>query len=128
MANLPALGKLVEAVRRRRSERRLHPWASTVAHRIRSEHSALNTLLQSAGAVLMKRALVILDTNLQEEGYVPGVNYEFVANVHDEWQIERHRAGRKDRRDGSRRDSAGGGVLQLPLPPHRGLLCRAQLG
>jgi len=29
---------------------------------IRSEHSALNTLLQSAGAVVMKKALVLLDT------------------------------------------------------------------
>ena len=29
---------------------------------IRSQHSALNTLLQSAGAVIMKKALVLLDT------------------------------------------------------------------
>ncbi|MER9252470.1 hypothetical protein NKI59_11755 [Mesorhizobium sp. M0598] len=36
----------------------------------------------------MKRALVILDNNLQALGLVPGVHYEFVANVHDEWQIE----------------------------------------
>lgn len=36
----------------------------------------------------MKRGLVILDDNLQERGYVPGQDYEFVANVHDEWQIE----------------------------------------
>jgi DNA polymerase-1 len=62
--------------------------------RIRAEHSALNTLLQSAGAVLMKRALVILDDQLQKEGYVPGVNYEFVANIHDEWQIECRRMHR----------------------------------
>lgn len=55
---------------------------------IRSKHAALNTLLQSAGAVLMKKALVILDRKLQEKGYVPGEDYEFVANVHDEWQIE----------------------------------------
>lgn len=55
---------------------------------VRSEHSALNTLLQSAGAIIMKRALVILDRDLQAQGWVPGVNYEFVLNVHDEWQIE----------------------------------------
>ena len=36
----------------------------------------------------MKQALVFLDHNLQELGFVPGVHYEFVANVHDEWQIE----------------------------------------
>jgi DNA polymerase I len=55
---------------------------------IRSEHAALNTLLQSAGAILMKRAVVILDASLQAAGLVPGIDYEFVANVHDEWQIE----------------------------------------
>jgi DNA polymerase I-like protein with 3'-5' exonuclease and polymerase domains len=55
---------------------------------VRSDHAALNTLLQSAGAVVMKKALVILDRALQDMGYVPGVNYEFIANVHDEFQIE----------------------------------------
>ena len=51
---------------------------------IRSEHAALNTLLQSAGAVVMKEALVILD------GYFKTFKLDalFVANVHDEWQIE----------------------------------------
>jgi DNA polymerase I-like protein with 3'-5' exonuclease and polymerase domains len=54
---------------------------------VRSAHAALNTLLQSAGAVIMKQALVCLDGHLKET-LVPGVDYEFVANVHDEWQIE----------------------------------------
>lgn len=36
----------------------------------------------------MKKGLVILDERLQAEGLVPGHDYEFVANVHDEWQIE----------------------------------------
>lgn len=56
--------------------------------RVRSEHSALNTLLQSCGALIMKRALVLLDKTLQAAGYNPGVDYEFMLNVHDEWQIE----------------------------------------
>jgi DNA polymerase I-like protein with 3'-5' exonuclease and polymerase domains len=51
---------------------------------VRSEHSALNTLLQGAGAIVMKQALVILDDKLSKLG----VDYKFVANVHDEWQIE----------------------------------------
>jgi len=55
---------------------------------IRSEHAALNTLLQSAGAVLMKKALVILDETLMMVGLKEGKDYEFVANVHDEFQIE----------------------------------------
>jgi DNA polymerase I-like protein with 3'-5' exonuclease and polymerase domains len=57
--------------------------------RVRSLHSALNTLLQGAGAQVMKKALVILDGALQSQfNLIPGRDYEFVANVHDEWQIE----------------------------------------
>lgn len=51
---------------------------------VRSDHAALNTLLQGAGAIVMKQALVLLDTRLQQLG----IDYKFVANVHDEWQIE----------------------------------------
>ena len=51
---------------------------------VRSEHAALNTLLQSAGAIVMKEALVILDNNIKEMR----LDAKFVANVHDEWQIE----------------------------------------
>lgn len=51
---------------------------------IRSDHAALNTLLQGAGAIVMKQALVILDERLSKLG----VDYKFVANVHDEWQVE----------------------------------------
>lgn len=36
----------------------------------------------------MKRALVIADADLQQAGLIPGKNYEFVANVHDELQVE----------------------------------------
>mgnify|MGYP000116653598 CR=1 FL=1 len=52
---------------------------------VRSEHAALNTLFQAAGALVMKVALIMLDKRLQAlySGW-----YEFVANVHDEWQIE----------------------------------------
>ena len=51
---------------------------------IRSEHSALNSLLQSAGAIVMKEALDIFRI------YVNGHNLSahVVANVHDEWQVE----------------------------------------
>lgn len=86
--NLPALGKLADAVKARAKKLKYLKGLDGRWLLVRSDHAALNTLLQSAGAVLMKRALVILDATLQKEGYVPGVNYEFVANVHDEWQIE----------------------------------------
>ena len=51
---------------------------------VRNQHSALNTLLQGAGAIIMKQALVILSERLTL-GTVP---HKFVANIHDEWQIE----------------------------------------
>jgi len=54
---------------------------------MRSEHAELNTVLQSAGALLMKKALYIADTELQKQ-FLPGKDYEFVLNVHDEWQLE----------------------------------------
>tara|TARA_R100000900_G_scaffold79767_1_gene62707 strand:- start:3104 stop:4837 length:1734 start_codon:yes stop_codon:yes gene_type:complete len=51
---------------------------------IRNEHASLNTLLQSAGAIVMKKALVLLDEYLIERN----LEYKFVANIHDEWQME----------------------------------------
>jgi len=52
--------------------------------RIRSAHSSLNTLLQSAGAIVMKQALVILYRSLKRYK----LDARFLLNVHDEWQIE----------------------------------------
>ena len=51
---------------------------------IRNNHAALNTLLQGAGAIIMKKALTDLDTKYK----LNAINYKFVANIHDEWQIE----------------------------------------
>jgi DNA polymerase I-like protein with 3'-5' exonuclease and polymerase domains len=51
---------------------------------VRSEHAALNSLLQGAGAIVMKKALVLLSKYLHKHKIVHG----FCANVHDEWQIE----------------------------------------
>jgi DNA polymerase I-like protein with 3'-5' exonuclease and polymerase domains len=51
---------------------------------VRSEHSALNTLLQSAGAIVMKKALALLD----EYATKWKLNYHFVGNIHDEIQTE----------------------------------------
>ena len=51
---------------------------------IRSSHAALNSLLQGAGAIVMKRGLIILNDMLQDSD----VDANIVANVHDEWQVE----------------------------------------
>jgi DNA polymerase I-like protein with 3'-5' exonuclease and polymerase domains len=86
MKAFPALKHLVETCKERSKSGKLKGLDGRYVP-IRSAHSALNTLLQSAGAIIMKKALVILDANLQELGLTPGFHYEFVGNIHDEWQI-----------------------------------------
>lgn len=87
MAGLPALAKLTEAVKKAAKARGYLLGLDGRRLPVRSQHSALNTLLQSGGAVVMKKALVILDEELSKH-LVPGDDYEFVANVHDEYQLE----------------------------------------
>jgi DNA polymerase I-like protein with 3'-5' exonuclease and polymerase domains len=88
MRNLPALASLVKKIKQAVKERGYLVGLDGRQLHIRSQHAAPNALFQNAGAVLMKKALVILDADLQSLGFIPGVHYEFVANVHDEWQIE----------------------------------------
>ncbi len=88
LANLPALEKLVKAVARTIKTRGFLFGLDGRKLRVRSEHAALNTLLQSAGAVLMKKASVILDADLQAAGLRPGEDYEFVLHYHDEFCID----------------------------------------
>jgi len=54
---------------------------------IRSPHAALNTLLQSAGALISKKATVLLYERLIQEGYLFGTDWALMAHVHDEVQI-----------------------------------------
>ena len=51
---------------------------------VRSAHAALNTLLQSAGAIVMKKALCLLN----EYAILWGIDYNFIGNIHDEIQTE----------------------------------------
>ena len=51
---------------------------------VRSEHAALNTLLQSAGAIVMKKALCLLDEYAKQYN----LDYKFIGNIHDEIQTE----------------------------------------
>lgn len=88
MKGFPALEKLLAAVKKAvRNNGHLKGLDGRIV-RCRSLHSALNTLLQGAGAGVMKKALCIMDEKFQSDGLVPGIDYEFVLNVHDEVQIE----------------------------------------
>ena len=87
-SSLPALARLQEDVQRKTKaggelkglDGRILP--------IRSSHAALNMLLQSAGAVCMKVALIQLFHKLNQLKWQHGREYSFVANVHDEFQAE----------------------------------------
>ena len=81
--NTPSLRKLRGDVRQR-SEK---GWLRGLDGRklwIRSPHLALNTLLQSAGAIVMKQALILLE----KYAILYNIDYKFVLNVHDEIQSE----------------------------------------
>jgi DNA polymerase-1 len=66
-------------------------WVRAIDGRIipcASEHGTLNDVLQSDAGITMKYALEILYDDLTAAGFVHGVDYAFMLNVHDEWQIE----------------------------------------
>lgn len=82
----PALAKLKEALDEATKRGYLIGLDGRKLH-VRSKHSALNTLLQAAGAILVKKATVILHAKLKEAGLVIGRDYSQVAHVHDEFVL-----------------------------------------
>lgn len=87
LKKLPALKKLIDAVKEAAKKGHLVGLDGRLVH-VRSPHAALNTLLQSAGAILCKKWLVILEDRLEELGLQNGwVDYANVAWSHDECQI-----------------------------------------
>ena len=83
LSNTPALESLRERVTRA-SGRGYLTGLDGRRLRVRSEHAALNTLLQAAGAIVMKQALVILDDYAKQWK----LDYNFIGNIHDEVQSE----------------------------------------
>jgi DNA polymerase I len=87
-SNIPALAKLQAAIERKvQNGGKLIGLDGRILP-VRSPHKALNMLLQSAGAVTMKVALVQLFHRLNSMKWQHGREYSFVANVHDEFQAE----------------------------------------
>lgn len=79
----PALRKLLERV----SKQAAKGWVPGLDGRriwVRSEHAALNSLLQGAGAIVMKKALVLFYDKIKKYKWP----VKLVANVHDEFQFE----------------------------------------
>ena len=86
LAGLPSFKLLTEAIARAVKTKGYLLSLDRHPLPVRSAHSALNTLLQSAGAIVMKKAMVILDANLRYL-YQPGVDYEWTMVNHDEFQM-----------------------------------------
>ena len=83
LRNTPALASLRERV----TTAAKRGWLRGLDGRrltIRSPHAALNTLLQGAGAVVMKQALV----NANRMAVTHKLDYGFTGNIHDEMQSE----------------------------------------
>jgi len=83
LSNTPALGRLRERVGVA-SGRGYVLGLDRRRVAVRSEHAALNTLLQSAGAIVMKKALQLLD----EYATKWNIDYKIIGNIHDEIQTE----------------------------------------
>jgi DNA polymerase I-like protein with 3'-5' exonuclease and polymerase domains len=82
MRNLPSLGNLSKKVAKYASTGKI-PGLDGRQIWIRSPHAALNSLLQGAGAMVMKQALVIFDDKLKKQK----IPYQFLGNIHDEIQL-----------------------------------------
>lgn len=89
LANTPALQYLKDAVSTKvKKTQTLRGLDGRILH-VRSEHSALNTLLQSAGALLCKKWIVLWEQAMLDLGYKHGWDGDFalMAWVHDEIQV-----------------------------------------
>jgi len=83
LANTPSLGRLRERVGVASGRGYVFGLDGRRVY-VRSQHAALNTLLQSAGAIVMKKALCLLN----EYAILWGIDYNFIGNIHDEIQTE----------------------------------------
>ena len=90
MAAMPSLDKAIKEIKREKQRHR-----GTIAGLdgrrlyVRSDHAALNLRLQSDGALIAKKWLLIIDDLFYEEGWEHGVtsDYAFCSWSHDEAQI-----------------------------------------
>lgn len=84
----PALAKLKEAIEEAVDRKGYLKGIDGRKLHVRSAHAALNTLLQSAGGLLVKQATINLYEDMEAAGYVWGFDWAMVAHVHDEYQLQ----------------------------------------
>ncbi len=88
LAEIPALKKLIEKVKHKINTRGYLYGIDKRVLQIRESYKGLNVLLQSAGAIVMKKALCILYDRMIEKGWKLYDDFAFVLNIHDEYQCE----------------------------------------
>lgn len=82
------LGELISKCKRSHNKNNAMPGHDKRWIPSASDHSALNTLLQGNGSIVMKKALVIFEDELERLQLLDKVFY--CANVHDEFQLSVH--------------------------------------
>lgn len=87
---IPAMGKLIEDIKYTFQSRGFLKGLDGRTLVPRGAHSAPNTLLQSGGAVLMKKATVIFREKTK------GLDVSPVLHIHDEWQSIAHNSISED--------------------------------
>ena len=87
LKNIPALKKLKENVIQTYRTKNYLNGLDGRKLSIRSEHSALNTLIQSAGALIVKQATINLHEKLMSK-LIYGKDFAQVAHIHDELQLD----------------------------------------
>jgi DNA polymerase I-like protein with 3'-5' exonuclease and polymerase domains len=83
LSNMPALKNLRMWVSKKAASGTIPALDGRLLH-IRSEHAALNTLLQGAGAIVCKQWLV----HIMERVIKAKLDVRLVASIHDEYQFE----------------------------------------
>ena len=85
--NMPALAELTKRVTAKAESDGFVKALDGRPIKIRSSHSALNFLLQSAGAIISKAWYNVCYEEITKAGYVYGKDWTFLAHVHDEIQF-----------------------------------------
>jgi DNA polymerase I-like protein with 3'-5' exonuclease and polymerase domains len=95
LKSLPKLAKLTKGVKQRITERGYLKGIDGRILKVREQYKGLNVLLQSAGAIVMKKALCILYDDCVQKGWIKDNWYltndnliYFILNIHDEYQAE----------------------------------------
>lgn len=84
---IPAMKKLTDLVKQAAEVRGYIKSLDGRRIPVRSSHSALNSLLQSSGAVVAKRWMVEARKEMDRRRYIHGKDYMQVAYIHDQYDI-----------------------------------------